>query len=553
MSKSLANHPDELKSDYQTVVIGSGYGGAITAARLASKGQPVCILERGKEWHPGDFPDQMDDMAMNLRGPMNKLGLVELYMCKDIDVLKGCGLGGGSLVNLNVAFRPDQDYFDSDDWPKAIRALADSGKIWNYYNKAEGVLKPNHHPRFNELTKVQMMKKRVEQLEDAKFGPANITVNFDIDGKNKYGVNQKPCIDCGDCFPGCNVGAKNTVAMNYLPLAKSCGAEIFTQMDVSHIAKDGDGWIIYFRRYNHNAVPEAGMKSIRASKVVLAAGSPGSVEILLRSAAHGLKLADALGKGFSGNGDWIGLCYNSDHRTNVMGFGNHLDSKRAEVRPGTTIASAIQYNRSKPFSERITVEDFTVLPSAMVDMFRQSLPMLAMTGKKAPPGSSNETGKAQRVAKDMMGWNADGALNHSMVYLVMAADDAGGTVYLNGMGKIKIKWPSLREDPIWPKIEKEIQAHAAALGGTFVQLDRPNPFASNGKNLITAHPLGGNCMADDPDGGVVDADGRVFHGDGGTHDGLYVADGSILPRSVGVNPFLTISAFSERIAERMVA
>lgn len=550
MSNGLSNDVSALQDAYSTVVVGSGYGGAITAARLAERGHSVCILERGKEWQPGDFPDTFGELSGNLRSKKNPLGLIDYYLCTDIDVLKGNGLGGTSLVNLNVAFRPDKEFFDDPRWPKVYRDLADSGQIWDYYAQAETMLRANPHPRWDQLTKTQMMKKRADQLQDFKHAPVNITVNFDVDGPNHVGVEQKPCIDCGDCFPGCNVRAKNNLIMNYLPWAKQKGAEIFTRIDVRHVERSAGGeYTVFYRVNGPDGYGE--VRQLRAQNVVLSAGAIGSPEILMRSARHGLAVSGQLGRTFNGNGDFIGLSYNGEERTNVLGFGNHPDSKRAEVAPGPTIVSAIQYDRSGPFDKRITICDFQVFPSALVDTFRRTVPLLALTGKDTDHGLKDELHEAARIGKDMATWNPNGALNHSMLYLVMAIDDAQGVLSIDDDDKIDINWPSVKSDPIFDRIGDELLNHAKALGGTYVHLDRLNPWPRQKSNLITAHPLGGCVLAEDVDGGVVDVDGRVFDADGGVHDGLYVIDGAIVPMPVGVNPFLTISALSERIAANL--
>ncbi len=552
MTRLLSDASGALRDEYSTVIIGSGYGGAISAARLAEKGHSVCVLERGKEWEVGEFPDTFVEIAKSPRLKSNPLGLIDYYLCKDIDVLKGSGLGGGSLINLNVAFRPDQEFFDDPRWPKVYRDLAESGEIWNFYQRAEEMMRANPHPDLAERTKYQMLGKRAAQLKDAKFGPANLTVNFDLDGPNHVGVEQKPCINCNDCFPGCNVGAKNTLYMNYLPWAKQKGAEIFTQIDVRSVAKNPDGgYTVYYRRNSRHGYGE--ITTLQARNVVLSAGTLGSTEILLRSAGErDLATSGKLGHGFSGNGDFLGLVYNSDYRTNVMGYGNRPDSDWAKVQPGPTIVGAIQYDRSGPFDQRITIEDFTVVPSSLVGTFRHTLPALAHFGDDMDKG--DWAAEVKRIARDQVRRDPKGALNHSMLYLVMAVDDARGVVSLNSDDKLTIDWPSVRTDPIFERIDRELREHARNLGGTYRQLDRVNPFAKDHKaNLVTAHPMGGCRLGDDADDGVVDSDGRVFDGDGGVHDGLFVVDGAIIPASIGVNPFLTISALAERIAERMPA
>ena len=544
---TLASPAAELPDELPTVVVGSGYGGAVTAARLAEAGRPVALLERGKEWPIGSFPDTGKELRQSLRKKKNPLGLFELYLCRDIDVLKGCGLGGGSLINASVAIRPDREAFEDPRWPAAVRRLAASGELWRYYERAEGMLAAGHHPRALELTKVQRVAQRAGELTGAEFGPMPIAVNFTVDGENAAGVAQKPCIDCGDCITGCNVSAKNTLYMNYLPYAKTRGARIFTGVEVRHVEPaPGGGWTVHFRRNDENGHGPG--ETLRAKNVILAGGTLGSTEILLRSAAHGLGVSPRLGEGFSGNGDFLGLAYNGDFRTDVMGFGNRPESPRAAVRPGPTIVSGIRYDRSKPFGARTLVQDFTTFPSGLVNTFRRTLPVLALTGMDTDSGARDRAEELGRIGRDLVKWDPDGAVNHSMVYLVMAIDDGGGRMRLDEQDKLRIEWPSLRNDPIFKEIGDEVLAHARTLGATYVHLDRWNPWTGMG-NLVTAHPLGGCGLGDDADSGVVDDGGRVFDGAGGTHPGLHVADGAIVPMPLAVNPLLTISALAERIAE----
>lgn len=552
MAATLASAPGELKDDYRTVVIGSGYGGAITAARLAERGQPVCLLERGREFAVGDFPDTGAALAGNLRSSKRPLGLFDYYLMRDIDVLKGCGLGGTSLVNANVALRPDPEVFADLRWPAVYRRLAASGQLWPYYEKAERMLRVGPHPRAERLAKVQMIKKVADKLQDVQFGPLNLCVNFDVDGPNHVGVEQKPCIDCGDCITGCNVGAKNTLYMNYLPFARQRGAQIFTQIEVRRIAaaKQG-GYTVVYRRNEADRLGEE--RTLQAANVVLSGGTLGSTEILLRSVREGGLTASArLGQGFSGNGDFLALAYNGACRTNVLGYGNHPNSPRAAVQPGANIISVIKYDRSQPVGRRLTLQDFTTFPSGLVDTFRIALPALSLTGTGTHWTMRDELARAERVGRDLIGWNPDGASNHSMVYLVMALDSGSGKIQLGDDDKLAVAWPDVLKDPIYEQIRNTLLEHARTLDATYVHLGRFNPWKLS-DNLVTAHPLGGCHLADGADLGVVDPDGRVFDGEGGVHQGLYVVDGSIVPMPLAANPLITISALAERIAERMPA
>ncbi len=541
---------DQRKSAYDFVVVGSGYGGAITAARIAASGggdkPSVCILERGREWPIGSFPDRLDEAIREQRSSANPLGLYELLNYSDISVIKGSGLGGTSLVNANVAIVPDEDVFEKAGWPGSLRMP----ELKKYYDRARAVLAARPHPRAAELLKVQALDRRGAQL-GTKAEAVDLAVNFDIDGANPHGVPQTPCTDCGDCVSGCNVGAKNTLYMNYLPMAFRAGADIFTQTKVEWIEKlDGGGWRIHGRHYPSQ---RSNRKfTLDARNVILAAGSINSTEILMRSQMRGLKLSPAIGTAFGGNGDFFGLAYNGDHRTNVLGFGTNTASQRTARAPGPTIVSILRY-RGRRLEERFAIEDLS-FPSAYVEAAKAAFPFL----QRQDTDAGDEAAERTRILRDLNpfgGGEADGALNHTMLYLCMGFDDARGFMEFDAPwferdGRLRVVWRNAGGQPVFARINEELRRHARAQGASFIE----NPLWSmfDIQHLITAHPLGGCPMGEDYMQGAVDEYGRVFSGDGSVHEGLYVADGAIIPTALGVNPFLTISALAERIAERVV-
>src|SRR5436190_17233352 len=158
---------NEHKNRYDFVIVGSGYGGAITAARLAQANlnpkPSVCILERGKEWVPGTFPETPLDGARELRSDLNPLGLYELLNHPDISVVKGSGLGGTSLINANVAIIPDREVFEQFHWPSGLTY----DMLAKYYLQARGVLDASPHPRFKDLGKIKALKVRADELKIA--------------------------------------------------------------------------------------------------------------------------------------------------------------------------------------------------------------------------------------------------------------------------------------------------------------------------------------------------------------------------------------------------
>jgi len=544
----LSKNWDQRKAKYDFVIVGSGYGGAITAARLAGAGLnvSVCILERGKEWKVGEFPDRLGEVLRQQRNDANPLGLYELLNYQDISVVKGSGLGGTSLVNANVAIVPDRDVFEKSGWPSAVKL----DELRPYYDQAKGVLAAGPHPRAANLRKVQAMARRGGQIGVAAR-PADITVNFALDGVNPHGVEQTPCTDCGDCVTGCNVGAKNTLYMNYLPMAGNAGAEIFTQTEVGWVEKlSGGGWRIHGRHYDAKHSRKKFMMD--AEHVILAAGSINTTEILMRSETRGLKVSPAMGTRFGGNGDFFGLAYNGDHRADVLGFGNHPGSPGAAMPPGPTIVSVMEYNGG-PLDEHFAIEDLS-FPSAYVDAARAVF--AAFRGEDTDAGDENE--ERRRVLRDLVPFSPshpDGALNHTMMYLTMGFDDAGGTMtfetpWWNRNGRMRIVWDDVGRQIVFRRVNQELRRHSRAQGASFIE----NPMWSilNLRHLATAHPLGGCPMGDDYVRGAVDEFGRVYAGDGSVHESLFVADGALIPTALGVNPLLTISALAERIADRKI-
>jgi ferredoxin len=373
-------------------------------------------------------------------------------------------------------------------------------------------------------------------------------VNFKPDGNNDHGVFQRECTRCGDCITGCNVGAKNTLYMNYLPLAKEAGADIFTHIEVDWVEKVGGGWKVHARRHREGSLPEK--VALEATNLILSAGAINTTEILLRSREdHGLTLSPAVGTRFGGNGDFFGLSYNGNHRTQVLGFGNHEDSPLKDRRPGPTIVAAVRYHGGAPVTERFAIEDLS-FPRALVNRAQQAFAIVP----SEDTDTGDEAAEARRAWKDFWQTNPsdpDGALNHSMLYLCMGFDDSRGTFVINPVTRqIEVQWDGVGQQQVFSRINEEIRRHARSEGGRFQQ----NPLwrFTPQRSLITAHPLGGCPLGDDYVEGAVDEFGRVYAGDGSVHEGLFVADGSLIPSALGVNPFLTISALAERIADRKV-
>ncbi len=226
---------------------------------------------------------------------------------------------------------------------------------------------------------------------------------------------------------GCNVRAKNTVYMNYLPMARNAGATILTQTKVEWIEKlAAGGWRLHGKHVN--GLTDSEDFTLDAGEVVLSAGSLNTTEILLRSEAHGLAVSPALGTKFNGNGDFFGLAYNSDHETDVLGY---LPAERPGLAdspmPGPNIVGLLRYTEGLPEAERIAFEDFS-FPRAYVDAAKAAFGLI----RGVDTVTGNEDAQRDRNNRDLnpLGNRHDpnGAMNHSMLYLVMGQDNARGTI-----------------------------------------------------------------------------------------------------------------------------
>jgi cholesterol oxidase len=523
MHQRLSSPSDRIKGAYDVVVVGSGYGGGVTASRLARAGQSVCVIERGREFLTGEFPSRLPELRHELQingGKMRsgrRSGLFDFRMGADIHVLTGCGLGGGSLINAAVGLKPDPRVFADPVWPEEVR---DDGLLEQGFARATAMLRPNRYPRAAELTKYRAL-----EAASAGFGQppvaAPVVVSF-TDTINPAGVEQPACTLCGDCCSGCNIGAKNTIALTYLPDAKAHGAEIFTELTISHLVKEGGHWRVHYAATDEHDAP---LRSVEARHVVLAAGTLGSTEILLRSREHGLPLSDCLGARFSANGDIIAFALGGAGRVNAIGVG-HPPKFVGDV-IGACVTGEIELTDDGRLDHSMFIQE-GVLPSALAPL----LPVFFISGGRL-------LGAAQSLIKGVY----QGPLSSLHTFFVVSHDEAKGRIRLD-QDRVQIEWPDVAEQPVYARVDAALTKAAAAIGARYIK--SPLAVTTMGTKPATAHPLGGCGMGTDAASGVVDHKCQVFDGSGGVHAGLYVCDGAIIPRSIGVNPLLTITALTER-------
>lgn len=538
---------DRLEAAYDAVVIGSGYGGGVAASRLARIGLKVAVLEKGREIPIGSFPDTLTEAVGELNyqlgeaehGP--RTGLFQLTVGGDMHVLTGCGLGGTSLINANVSLPPDPRVWEDPCWPPGL--LADA-TLEEGFQRARRMLRPTAYPNEVRLDKLARLGDAARHL-GAEVTRPPLAVSFAA-GPNAAGVHQPACTLCGDCCSGCNVGAKSTVQMTYLPDAVRHRASLFTEAEVERVEKESDGWRVHFRpageRRNGFAMPA---RSVTATIVVLAAGSLGSTGILMRSRAAGLAVSERLGDRFTGNGDAIAFAYNGDRPANAIGVGHPA---RAGVSPpGPCIAGAIDLRQRGRLEDGLLIEE-GVLPSALAEILPSMFSIAAeLFGKDTDSGAIDEMHEQARRLDSMVLGSWRGAMHNTETYLVMAHDDGAGRLVLRN-GRASVEWPEVAGQKVFKAIEERLYKSAEASGATYLR----NPLQSTflGKALVSVHPLGGCPMGVDRTRGVVDDTARVFDAAAGdpraVHKGLYVCDGATIPRPLGANPLLTITALAER-------
>ena len=553
------------------VVVGSGFGGSVTACRLAEAGRRVVVLERGKAYPPGSFARSPHELRSAFWDPSAGLhGLFDVWSFKGIDALISSGLGGGSLIYANVMLRKDEHWFAQDgheSWPVS-RADLDP-----HYDVAERMLGatryPYEHEPYASTAKTTAFKAAAE-ARGLDWDLVPIAVSFAADGggpvpgepipearPNLHGRTRQTCRLCGECDVGCNFGAKNTLDYTYLTAAWHAGAELRTRCEVRELEpRDGGGWAV---SYVHHADEAEGRPTdtralprttITADRVVLAAGTFGTTYLLLRNRGALPGLSAAVGQGFSGNGDLLTFAVRCEQEG--------LDGRRAprvlDASRGPVITSAVRVGDALDgdgstgrgfYLEDAGYPQFVTWLLQLVDQPHGLLRAAPVVADLAMRLLHHRGGHDSEDIAELIG---DCGLSAGVLPLLgMGRDVPEGVLSLavddDGNDRLEADWEKdAGSKEYFDRVRKVSREVAGELGGTF--LDNPLWLANR---VITVHPLGGARMAGDAARGVVDPYGRVFGA-----PGLHVADGSVMPGPVGANPSLTIAALAERFALGML-
>jgi cholesterol oxidase len=520
--------------DYDFIVIGSGFGGSVSALRLSEKGYRVCVIEQGKRFAAKDYAKSNWDLPRYLWAPFAKcFGIQRLTFFKDVLILSGAGVGGGSLVYANTLMVPSEKAFQSDAW----RPIGNAREtLAPFYALAKKMLGAATNPKMTFIDNtIEEYAKRVG-VHDT-FAPTEVAVFFGEPGKkvpDPYFGGEGParagCNFCGGCMVGCRFDAKNTLDKNYLYLAEKRGTEILPLTRVARIAplnEDGSaGW-----RVDVEAVDQIlfrKKRTLRARNVILSGGVLGTLRLLLESRDR--------------------------HRTltRLSSLLGHQVRTNSEVFTGSSQPGAkreVPYSHGIAISSILKVDERTAIEPVRYPVGSNFMRLLAAP-LVSDPSEFRRTLKflwriiTRPIEFLKLTFNPRWA-ETSVIFLVMQDLD----------NRIRVKFGrspftlfrgglvSEREDGS-EKVPSEIPAankftewFASQVGGTAqcavtqVTVNIPT----------TAHILGGCPMGETPDTGVIDAQHRLFG-----YTGVWVCDGSAVPANLGVNPSLTITAMTER-------
>jgi cholesterol oxidase len=549
---------------FDAVVVGSGFGGAVMAYRLAAAGQRVCLLERGQAWPAGSFPRSVHGVGHSVWDPSAKRwGFWDLWSFSRYDAAVASGLGGGSLLFANVLLRKPAEWFytlmpdgTKKPWP-ITRA-----ELEPHYDAVEAMLVPQRYPHgiapYDLVPKVRAFRDAATRLglrvetpplavhfsDPSAGGPPQPGAPLTSLPPNLHGVPRTSCTLCGDCTFGCNGGAKNSLDYNYLSRAKlDHGADVRPLCEVKAFHHAAGEWTIEYVRRFPGADPARREHTLRARRLILSAGALGTPYLLLKMARQGgLRLSDALGTRVTGNGDLFA----------VMMGANHASGAPFDLQPGRgpaiTTAVRVPLDDHKPDGPGFYVQE-AVSPdwlSWMVEFM--NTPGVLWRALRLAWDWLRSRGKDPDISAEVSRFFGGATLSStSLPLLAMGMDVPTGRMTLDRQARwMDVSWDKGPNAAYFARLEQVIGRLAETIGGEI-------KFTSTGKKrTFTVHPLGGCPMGAHAGEGVVDAHGRVFDPAGGVIPGLYVADGSVMPGPVGPNPSLTIAALADRFADHLL-
>ncbi|MCL8016753.1 GMC family oxidoreductase [Streptomyces sp. AS02] len=546
---SAQNQDDGSGYDYDVIVVGSGFGGSVTALRLTEKGYRVGVLEAGRRWTRDSLPRNSWDLKNYLWAPkLGMYGIQRIHLLGNVMVLAGAGVGGGSLNYANTLYVPPKAFFDDPQW----RDITDwQEELKPYYDQAQRMLGVRLNPTMTPSdVHLKAAAQRMGVGDTFHMAPVGV---FYGDGKDAEGESRaepgqeaadpyfggagparKACTECGECMTGCRHGAKNTLNENYLYLAEKAGAVVHPMTTVVSITDDSQGGYAVATlptdRKGKAARAKGEGRLFKARRVVVAAGTYGTQTLLHRMKAGGQLpyLSPKLGELTRTNSEAL--------------VGAQTVNRRYRKATGE---AKVDFTRGVAITSSIHPDENTHIEPVRYGKGSNSMGGLSILQVPYAEGSSRVAAWLANAAKHPLlvlrslsnrRWS-----ERTIIGLVMQSLDNSLTTYLkpDGVGKGLL---TARQGHGAPN-PKQIKAASEAASAIAADI---NGFA--GSNIgelmgtpLTAHFLGGCPIGDSPETGVIDPYHRLYG-----HPGISVVDGAAVSANLGVNPSLTITAQAER-------
>lgn len=523
---------------FDHVIVGSGFGGSVSAMRLTEKGYSVLVLERGKRYRDEDFATTNWIVWKYLWLPAARcFGILQISAFRDVLVLHGAGVGGGSLGYANVLMEPDEALFAAPAW----RHLADWKTILRpHYDTARRMLGANGNPRLWPADAV--LREIADSLGTGHtFQPTHVGVFFGEPGKEApdpyfggEGPARKGCTQCGGCMVGCRHNAKNTLVKNYLHFAEKWGAQVRPECEVCDVrplpAGQPDGARYDVAYHSSTAGPFKPERRVRARNVIFSAGALGTLRLLFRCRDITRSLPDISPR--------LGDMVRTNSEALLGSTSRHLDTNYSEGIAITSIFHADAVTRIEPVRYPAGSDLMRFLAGPLIDSGGTLTSILKSIAEMLlHPLDSLKT-------HVLPGW-----AKRSTILLVMQTEDNRIRLRLG-----RSPFTLFRRNLVsLPDEEKTIPTKidiGHQVTRLFAQKTNGVPMGTINEGLfnipMTAHILGGCPFGRDAEEGVIDLDCQIHN-----HPGLYVVDGTIVPANPGVNPSLTITALAEYAMSRV--
>ena len=511
-----------MKNSFDVVIIGSGFGGSVSALRLREKGYSVAVLEAGRRFRDKDFPKTSWRLRKFLYAPaIGCYGIQRIHILPDVLILAGAGVGGGSLVYANTLYQPGDEYFKDPQWASITDWKSELGP---WYDQARRMLGVAENPYFSPSD--QAMKEVADEMGVGHtFKMADLGIYFGdgkgVPAKDPYfggvGPDRVGCQQCGACMTGCQFNAKNTLPKNYLGLAESAGAKVFPMTTVKSFSHDADGlWEILAVKTND---PFASTIRFEAKQVIVAAGTYNTQKLLHKMKVKSLpKLSNHLGQLSRTN---------SEALTGAM-----MPNTDIDFSAGSAITSSFfpdEHTHIEPVRYGKGSNFMGLLQTIMTDGYgskgrrkhwlRQFIANPTLLGKIL-----NVRRWSQRTVIALTMQNVDSSVTVS---------GKRGLFGWHLTSTNDLSKPNATYIPAANEVVRRIADNYGGIAGGHVGDLIDAPF--------TAHFVGGCVIGDSPDHGVIDPYHRVYN-----YPTLHIVDGSTITANLGVNPSLTITAQAER-------